>query len=132
LPKSADEALKRADQALLAGLSLVGRTRDAKAAPSAAQKASLSEALALLGATVTRAEHGLSAALTDKGKEQSLSRLCRVARDYPAGDVQVTFDPRDMKGGGTALLAKHGCEGPRFLSEQRATAAQLSFTFLAY
>ncbi len=141
LAKSADEALRRGDQALLAGLALVGKTRRAEAAPSVAQKASLAEALALLGASVVRGERGLTATLSDKaveargsareqGKNQTLARLCGVARDYPAGDVQVIF--ARAKKGAQSPLSAHGCEGARFLREERANEAQLSFTFLAY
>jgi hypothetical protein len=70
-----------------------------------------------------------------------------VARNYPAGVVQVVFDGarRDESKGlsGSALLAKHGCEGARFSAEQRASSllargpapfgeSRVSFTFLAY
>jgi hypothetical protein len=146
LPKAPEQALTLADQALLSGLALVGRTRSAEAPPSTAQKAALAEALVVMGASVTRAEHGLSAALGNKVKETSLARLCGVARDYPAGNVQVVFGRglgRTDPGGAPRLLEKHGCQGARFLAEQRSveargsareqnTDAYVSFTFLAY
>lgn len=129
LAKTPDQALALADQALLSGLALIGKGRDASLAPSAAQKAALAEALSLSGASVTRSERGLSATLDKKAKETNLARLCGVARDYPAGAVQVVFD-KGPKGPGT--LEKHGCQGARFLAEQRAAGAYVSFTFLAY
>jgi hypothetical protein len=155
LPKAPEEALTLADQALLAGLALAGKIRDPAAPPSPAQKASLAEALSLLGATVTRAERGLTAALAVQGaaraankaqnKESDFARLCSVARAYPAGDVQVIFGPGSARGAsesaGPLLLEKHGCEGARFLVSRAGDArgasgqgsgARLSFTFLAY
>lgn len=130
LARSPDEALRRADQALLAGLALAGKARSAQTPPSAAQKASLAEALALLGANVARSERGLTATLSENAKPQTLARLCGVTRDYPAGDVQVSF-ARGKKGT-QATLSAHGCQGARFLSGERAGEKQLSFTFLAY
>jgi hypothetical protein len=133
LPKAPEQALTLADQALLSGLALVGQRRNAQTPPSDAQKAALAEALVVMGASVTRAEHGLSAALSSKAKETSLARLCGVARDYPAGNVQVVFGPGlGREDGAPRLLEKHGCQGARFLAEQRSTSTYVSFTFLAY
>jgi hypothetical protein len=143
LPRTPDAALTLADQALLAGLALAGKTRAAGTAPTREQKASLVEALSLLGVTVTRAERGLSAAVADKAKESNLTRVCSVARDYPAGDVQVVFDAAHAGKGVSyaALLAKSGCEGQRFSAQPAASTGstargqnrgRVSFTFLAY
>jgi hypothetical protein len=137
LPKAPEEALTLADQALLSGLALAGKGRDPGTPTTAAQKAALAEALGLTGAAVTRAEHGLVAALKAKSKGTSIARLCGLARDYPAGDVQVVLNSAraENKGAGSESLAQSGCVGARFLIERRAAAqdsAHISFTFVAY
>src|SRR5262249_4855715 len=61
LTKSPERALALADQALFDALALLGPLRAAEAEPSAESKASLLEALTLLGTKPVRTELGLSA-----------------------------------------------------------------------
>jgi hypothetical protein len=144
LGKSPDRALAAADRALFQALALLGALRAGEGAPDAAQKASLAEALAAIGARVVRDDRGLTAslpgALPPEGAGPSalrgLARLCALAQGYPRGPVQVVLDTRAAarKGALQKQLSDHGCAGERFsvAAADQAGATDLSFTWLAY
>ena len=140
LRKTPDRALTLADQALFQAFSLLGPLRTGKGAPSDAQKASLAEALELLGARVVRDERGLTASLPEglgpnPAARRGVGRLCAMTQSYPEGPVQVAIDhgSPERKVALQKLLTEQGCIGERFsVAEVSRPGTGLLFTWLAY
>lgn len=120
-------ALSLADQGLFEALSLLSVLRDPEAAPTAAQKASLAEAIKLAGATAERNEAGLLARLPKAGTERVVERLCKTAQAFPFGRVEVLAARPAEARIAARMLAQGGCTGERFQigKSEHGTAALL-------
>lgn len=132
LAKAPDQALKLADRALFQGLALAGTLRAGEAAASAESKASLSEALSLLGATLGRSERGLSAQLSGPAATK-LERLCSVVTAYPLGSVEVQLPGRAGEAEVLRTLTQQGCDAARLRVVKNSAASRAtSVVFTAY
>jgi hypothetical protein len=136
LGKAPDQALKLADQTLFEGLALAGTLRVGEASASAASKASLAEALTLLGAELGRNERGLvanlGASLSGPSTAPKLERLCSVISAYPLGSVEVQLPGRATEPELLRTLTQHGCSAARLRVHKGADSRAASVLFTAY
>lgn len=147
LANAPDEALREGDQALFAGLSLLGSLRGGAGEPSEAERAALAEALEQAGAKVQRNERGLGAlvpgALRGSGLGPSaprvLSRVCALTRGHPHGPVQAVVPGANQAQAQAReravreQLGKAGCAEGRVQVERRVSGEDaLEITWLAY
>ncbi len=143
-----DLALGLSDRALSSALSALGSVRGRQPQPSDAEKQSLLDDLAALGAELGRGERGLTARLPDlfaagdrlkAGADRRLERICSLGIAHPHGQVHMTVTgPRGeesarRRGVLESTLAWHGCTPQRFVVDARqADEKALELTWLAY
>jgi hypothetical protein len=141
-----DLALTRADQTLFFALSLLAELRGDEP-PGVDEKASLAEELALIGAKVSRGDHGLAGtferALAGTGLaadvERTLERLCALTRSHIKGPLRLSPHATSAAQGearAQALrtgFAHAGCSGGRFAIVPTASEDDaLEVNFVAY
>jgi hypothetical protein len=135
LLRTPERALALADRALFRALELLGALRAGTPEPSPESKASLLEALRLLGAKVSRTELGLSASLGGAGAEspRGLERLCSLVGAYPAGAVQLTLPRGRAAAAATPQAAlPGGCSADRVTARHDPSSKGLDVVFMAY
>ncbi|HEX6242097.1 MAG TPA: hypothetical protein VFZ61_14405 [Polyangiales bacterium] len=133
LAKAPDRALLAADRALFRALALLAPLRASDPQPSSQSKASLLEALTLLGTKPVRTELGLSATFAgpDAHAPRTLERLCSVVGAYPAGSVQLALPARAAAAAKETPLPT-GCDPTRVKSRVEPALKALSVVFTAY
>jgi hypothetical protein len=144
--KEPDLSLSRADQTLFFALSLLSELRG-EDPPSAEEKASLAEELALIGAKVSRGDQGLSGTFEQASRgtslhaesERALERLCALTRSHIKGPVRLSPHATSAAQGEArahavkSALARAGCAGGRFAIVATASDDDaLEVNFLSY
>jgi hypothetical protein len=134
LPKTPDQALSLADRALFRGLALLGALRRGQTEASPESKASLAEALTLLGGTTARSERGLSVSFgpAEANNARLLERLCSVISAYPVGPVQLLFPGRAAPSEAWRKATQPGCDEARVQVRAEQASKTLSVAFVAY
>lgn len=148
LDRDPEQALTLADQALFAAHAEFGPLRARLAAPTEPERKSLSQALRSTGASLQRAERGLSSSFTGTFRgarlspdaERKVSRVCALSRAHPHGPLRLQVA---AKGDNQRARRAHvvlqrweraGCDGARLGTDAgtQPSAGDLSFTWLAY
>jgi hypothetical protein len=134
LPKAPDQALTLADRALFRGLSVLGALRRGQSEASPESKASLLEALGLLGGTTTRSERGLGVSFgaAEAQNARLLERLCSLIAAYPVGPVQLLFPGRVAPHEAWRKAAQPSCDETRVSLGADPASKVLSVVFVAY